>query len=344
MISFESDYTTGAHPEILRRLADTNMAALSGYGSDRFSESAISKIRECCGCPNGQVFFAMGGTQANQLVVSTMLKDYEGVLSADTGHINTHEAGAMEYGGHKVLILPSHVGKMNAEDLSTYLKNFYADGNHEHMVFPGMVYISHPTEYGGLYSKKELTDISLVCRSYHIPLYLDGARLAYGIAATGTDVDLRDIAEISDVFYIGGTKAGALCGEAIVFAKNNMPKHFAALAKQRGALLAKGRLLGIQFDTLFTDNLYYKNGKHAIAQKDKLVSILKKAGFRFYYESPTNQQFVIVENSFLKKLAEKVSVSFWERYDDQNTVVRFATSWSTPDEDISELEAVLKVL
>lgn len=344
MISFENDYTVGAHSEILNRLIETNMEVLSGYGNDCFTESACIKIKESCGCSNAQIYLAVGGTQTNQLVISALLKDYEGVLSADTGHVSVHEAGAIEYSGHKILTLPSQFGKIRGEELEEYLKKYYADENHEHMVFPGMVYISHPTEYGSLYTRKELCIISQICRSYNIPLYIDGARLAYGIASNETDVTLKDIAVLSDVFYIGGTKAGALCGEAIVFTKNNMPKHFTTLAKQRGALLAKGRLLGVQFDTLFTDDLYYKNGRHAIIQKDKMVRILKNAGYRFYYESPTNQQFVIIENNLLKKLKEKVSVSFWETYDENHTVVRFATSWSTMDADILELETILKSL
>ncbi len=344
MISFESDYTTGAHPAILARLTETNMTPLSGYGSDCFTESAIEKIKKAIDCPHAQIYLAVGGTQTNQLVISTMLRDYEGVISAETGHIGTHEAGAIEHSGHKVMTLPSHTGKIDAGELHEYLCNFYADGNHEHMVFPGMVYISHPTEYGSIYSKSELSSISDVCREYKIPLYIDGARLAYGIAGTGADVDLCDIARLADVFYIGGTKVGALCGEAIIFTKNNMPEHFVTLAKQRGALLAKGRVLGVQFDALFTDDLYMKCGRHAILQKDKMVAILKKAGLRFFYESPTNQQFVIIENGMLVKLKEKAAVSFWERYDENHTVVRFATSWSTTDEDLAELEKILTEL
>ncbi len=344
MLSFESDYTTGAHPAILSRLAETNLTPLLGYGGDCFTTDACEKIKSAIGCPNAQIYLAVGGTQTNQLVISAMLRDYEGVVSAETGHVNSHEAGAIEYSGHKVLTLPSHMGKIDAGELRVYLCTFFSDGNREHMVFPGMVYVSHPTEYGSIYSKAELTAISDVCREYGLPLYIDGARLAYGIAGTGADVNLTDIAELSDVFYIGGTKVGALCGEAIVFTKNNMPEHFVTLAKQRGALLAKGRLLGVQFDALFTDGLYLKCGKHAILQKDKLVAILKKARLPFFYESPTNQQFVIVENTYLEKLQKKVAVSFWERYDENHTVVRFATSWSTTDEDLAGLEAVLAEL
>lgn len=341
MISFENDYNTGAHPEILKKMLETNMTQVSGYGTDDFTKSAIEKIKKECDCPDAQIYLAVGGTQTNQVVISTMLSDCEGVVSAATGHVGVHEAGAIEYSGHKVLTIPSHMGKINANELKDFLETFYADDSHEHMVFPGMVYISYPTEYGSLYSKAELTEIADICHKYEMPLYIDGARLGYGLTSSEADVTMADIAKLADVFYIGGTKVGALCGEAIVFTSNNMPKHFVTLAKQRGALLAKGRLLGIQFDTLFTDDLYYKNGKHANEQKDKLVEILKSAGFEFYYESPTNQQFVILENDKLKEIQQKVVVSFWEKYDDTHSVVRFATSWSTTDEDIETLKEIL---
>lgn len=341
MISFESDYTTGAHPEILKKMLEANLESLSGYGSDHYTQNAILKIQNACKCPHAQIFFAVGGTQTNQLVISSLLKSYEGVVTAETGHISTHEAGAIEYSGHKVLTVPSHMGKILVDELKKFLDTFYADDNHEHMVYPGMIYISHPTEYGSLYSKQELEEISALCNIHHIPLYIDGARLSCALTSNETDVTLADIAGLSDVFYIGGTKCGALCGEAIVFTKKNMPKHFITIAKQHGALLAKGRLLGIQFDTLFTDNLYFKNGKHANIQKDKLVKILKDTGLSFFYESPTNQQFVIIENSLLIELEKEIAVSFWEQYDEHHTVVRFATSWSTTDHDLDVLKKVL---
>ncbi len=344
MLSFACDYTAGAHPEILTKLMETNQMPLPGYGEDCFTKSAAAKIQAACDCPDAQVYFTVGGTQANQLVISTLLSDCEGVLAADTGHISTHEAGAIEYSGHKVLTLPSHQGKIQCAELDAFLKSYYADENHSHMVFPGMVYISHPTEYGSLYTKSELYTLSKICRSYHMPLYIDGARLAYALACKETDVTLPDIARLADVFCIGGTKAGALCGEAIVFTKGSMPPRFTALAKQRGALLSKGRLLGVQFDTLFTDGLYFQNGQHALLQKDKMIHILKNAGLSFYYESPTNQQFLLLENTLRKKLEEKVCVGFWEVYDDNHTIVRFATSWSTTDEDLKELEKILQAL
>ena len=338
MISFESDYIAGAHPKILERLAETNMETLVGYGDDKYCQMAEEKIKKACNRPDAKVHFLVGGTQTNQVVISSMLADYEGVIAATSGHISVHEGGAIEFTGHKVLTLQGTNGKLNAQDIDEYVTTFHADGNHEHMVFPGMVYISHPTEYGTLYSKSELTAISNVCKKHNIPLFLDGARLGYGLASKQTDVTLPDIAELCDVFYIGGTKVGALCGEAVVFTHNNMPKHFITKMKQRGALLAKGRLLGIQFDTLFTNNLYMEISRHAIEMAEKLKSLLKGKGYRFYLESPTNQQFIILENQQLKELYKKVCFSFWEKYDDPHTIVRFATSWSTAEEDLYELE------
>ena len=341
MISFESDYIAGAHPKILERLAETNMESLVGYGEDRYCQMAEEKIKKACNRPDAKVHFLVGGTQTNQVVISSMLADYEGVIAATSGHISVHEGGAIEFTGHKVLALEGSDGKLNARDIDDYVTTFHNDGNHEHMVFPGMVYISHPTEYGTLYSKKELTDISNVCRKHNIPLFLDGARLGYGLASRQNDVTLHDIAELCDVFYIGGTKVGALCGEAVVFTHGNTPKHFITKMKQRGALLAKGRLLGIQFDTLFTDNLYMEISRHAIEMAEKLKVLLKEKGYRFYLESPTNQQFIILENKQMSELAKDVCFSFWEKYDDSHTIVRFATSWSTTEDDIRELEKCL---
>lgn len=341
MISFESDYTTGAHPNILKRLTETNYEFLSGYGTDHYCESAREKIRTACECPEADVHLLVGGTQTNALVISAMLHDYEGVIAADTGHVSVHEAGAIEYTGHKVLTLPHHEGKLMAGDLKEYLERFYDDGNHEHMVFPGMVYISYPTENGTIYSREELEQIYDICRQYEIPLFIDGARLGYGLMSSEADMTLADIARLCDVFYIGGTKVGALCGEAVVFTKNNTPKHFTTVIKQHGALLAKGRLLGIQFDTLFTDDLYWELSRHAIGMADKLKSVLREKGYSFAWETPTNQQFVILENNKMKELREKVAFSFWEKYDESHTVVRFATSWSTTEKDIELLKEIL---
>ena len=237
--------------------------------------------------------------------------------------------------------MPEKEGKIQATDLKNLLETFYGDGNHEHMVFPGMVYISHPTEYGTLYSKQELKDLSAVCREYEIPLYMDGARLIYGLASEGTDLTLQDIAQLCDIFYIGGTKAGLLCGEAVVFTGKNMPAHFLTRVKQHGALLAKGRLLGVQFDALFTDDLYLKIGENAITTATVLKNGLKEKNYEFYIDSPTNQIFVVLNNVQMKKLSEQVVFSFWEKKDDSHTVIRFATSWATRMEDVHKLLILL---
>lgn len=340
MISFENDYIQGAHPEILGRLAETNLEPLSGYGSDSYCESARRKIRKACGCENAEVHFLVGGTQTNAVVIDAMLKGYEGVVAADSGHIAVHEAGAVEFTGHKVLTVPGHTGKIDWNELRRYLQGFYQDENHEHMVFPGLVYISHPTEFGTLYTKEELRQISELCRDYEIPLYLDGARLGYGLMSRGTDLSLCDIAEFCDAFYIGGTKVGALCGESVVFPRK-APKHFLTAVKQHGALLAKGRLLGIQFDTLFTDDLYFRISSHAIEMAEKLKKVLREKGLSFAWESPTNQQFVVMEDEKMKQLRENVVFSFWEKADRDHTIVRFATSWGTKEEEIEELKRLL---
>lgn len=342
MLSFECDYNKGAHRKVLERLLETNDEALPGYGNDCYCESAKEKIRKACDCKEAEIFLLAGGTQTNMLVISTMLRPYEGVVAAATGHINVHEAGAIEHSGHKVLEIPGHDGKMNAGELEEYLKRYWADSSHEHMVFPGMVYISHPTEYGTLYTKAELEALSGVCRAYRIPLYLDGARLGYGLMSKNTDVTLPMIARYCDVFYIGGTKVGALCGEAVVFTKQNMPAHFLTMVKQKGGLLAKGRLLGVQFDALFTDDLYYQISRQAIDMAENLKELFRKKGYRFFLDSPTNQQFIILENKEMERLRKEVRFEVWEPYDETHTVVRFATSYATTEEDIENLQNVLE--
>lgn len=341
MVSFASDYIAGAHPAVLDSLVKTNMEALSGYGTDPYCLSAIEKIKKACECPNADVYFVTGGTQANQVVISTVLDNYQGVIAAKTGHISLHEAGAIEYSRHKVIELEGKDGKVIPEVLENYLKTFFADENHEHMVIPGMVYISFPTEYGTLYSKSELETLRGICDRYELSLYMDGARLGYGLASKENDLTLSDIARLTDAFYIGGTKVGALCGEAIVFTHNNAPRHFVTQIKQHGALVAKGRLMGIQFDTLFTNDLYMEIGRYAIEKAEMLKSLFAKKGISFFLESPTNQQFVILDNKKMEELSKKVVFSFWEPYDENSTVVRFATSWSTSDEDLKYLESIL---
>lgn len=352
MISFSSDYTKGAHPAILKRLSETNLEQNPGYGTDDYCKRAADKIREVCSIDGGDVFFLVGGTQTNQTIIDMLLAPYEGVVAAQTGHIAAHEAGAVEFSGHKVITLPSvperetdpskpvlpdSVGKIKAEDLRRCLSDFYGDDNHEHMVFPGAVYISHPTEYGTLYSKAELTAISEICREYEIPLFLDGARLGYGLMSKRTDVTIKDIASLVDVFYAGGTKVGALFGEAVIFPKGVTTKHPVPVIKQHGALLAKGWLLGLQFETLFTDNLYFEISKNAIEMAELLKKALREKGYRFFLDSPTNQQFVIVSNDKLKEFDGKVGYGFWEKFDDSHTVIRFATDWATTKEDIEAL-------
>ena len=341
MLSFQNDYQEGAHEKILARLIETNLEPLSGYGSDLYCESAKKKIQTACDCPEADVWFLTGGTQTNQTIIDTMLEPYEGVVSAETGHVASHEAGAIEYSGHKVLTIPQHEGKIDAAELETFLRKFWEDGNHEHMVFPGMVYISHPTEYGTLYTKVELENLSAICDAYQIPLFLDGARLGYGLAASDTDVTLPDIARCCHVFYIGGTKVGALCGEAVVFTRHNTPKHFLTRIKQHGALLAKGRLLGIQFDTLFTDNLYFEIGKHAIAMAELLKKGLADNDIPLYLNSPTNQQFLLLTDEQAERLKHEVVYSFWEKPDEDHTVIRLVTDWATTEAQVLELVQVI---
>lgn len=341
MLSFTCDYAEGAHPLILKALADSNMEQLPGYGEDVYCRRAKDKIRKACGCPQASVYFLVGGTQTNATVIASMLRNYEGVVSAGTGHINVHEAGAVEYTGHKVLPLPQHQGRIDAKELETYLEAFFADANHEHMIFPGMVYISFPTEYGTIYSRAELTAIHGICQRFGIPLFIDGARLGYGLASEQSDLDLPALASLCDVFYIGGTKVGAFCGEAVVFPKGDAPQHFMTTVKQHGALLAKGRLLGVQFDTLFTDGLYMDISRHAIRMAGRLKEILHAKDIPFYLESPTNQQFVILPNSEVERLRPLVGFDFWEAYDESHTVVRFATSWATPEANLDRLAEIL---
>ena len=341
MISFECDYVLGAHPKILENLIKTNMEFLPGYGNDIYTARAAEKIRNACGRTDADVRFLVGGTQTNRIVIDSMIHNYEGVITAASGHINVHEAGAVEASGHKILTVPGYEGKLKASDVRNLIEGFYADGSHEHMIFPGMLYISHPTEYGTLYTLSELKELSAICHEFNIPLFLDGARLGYGLMSRSTDVRLEDISELCDVFYIGGTKVGALCGEAVVFTHGNAPKHFLTTIKQNGALVAKGRLLGVQFDTLFTDNLYFEISKNAIDRAEELKAIFKERGYKFFIDSPTNQQFVVLSDAKIKNLAEKVRFEIWERYDDTHMVVRFATSWATTAEDIEYLRTIL---
>ncbi len=337
MLYFMSDYTEGAHPGVLQRLTELNMVSLPGYGEDEYCEAAKEKIKKFCGRDDLQIQFLTGGTQTNLLVISTMLRRYEAVIAAETGHINVHEAGAIEYSGHKVLTVPSRNGKVVAEDVAELAERFYDDGTHEHMSFPGMVYISHPTEVGTLYTREELRKLSEVCRKYDMPLYMDGARLGYGLMSPESDLSIKDICELCDVFYIGGTKVGALCGEAVVFTHGNMPRGFTTMTKQQGAMLAKGRLLGMQFDALFTDGLYLEIGRRGIETAMKLKKAFIEKGYELYIDSPTNQQFIILSPEQYERLSKIAAFSIWEKIDSSRIAVRFVTSWATSDEALDEL-------
>ena len=340
-MNFNCDYMEGVHPRIVERLVETNLEQTAGYGNDPYCVSAKKKILEACQCPNGEVHFLVGGTQTNATVIAALLHMYDGVLAAETGHVNVHEAGAIEYTGHKVLTLPQKDGKISAESVENYLKWFYADENHEHMVQPGMVYLTHPTEYGTLYTAEELKAIHGICQRYAIPLYVDGARLGYALAARETDVTLPVLAQNCDIFYIGGTKVGAFCGEAVVIPKKGLIPKFFTTIKQHGALLAKGRLIGIQFDTLFTDGLYQEISAHATRMAEKLKKALMEKGYTMYLDSPTNQQFVLLDNKKKKELLEQVDFDFFENYDSEHTVMRFVTSWATREEDVDRLIEIL---
>ena len=341
MLSFECDYNIGAHPLVLQRLIETNMTPQPGYGEDEYTASAKQKIKAACGREGLDVHFLAGGTQTNRIVIDAMLHPVQGVIAATTGHVAAHEAGAIEASGHKVLTVPGHDGKVWAGEVEALIRAFYKDASYTHMVFPGMVYISHPTEYGTLYTKAELTALSEVCRAYNIPLFVDGARLGYALASRDTDVTLGDLCDLCDVFYIGGTKVGALCGEAVVFTHHNTPAHFFTFIKQNGALLAKGRLIGVQFDTLFTDGLYFKLGQNAILMAERLKEICAGKGYKTYLDSPTNQQFFVLDNDKCAALAQHVRFSEWERPDEQHTVIRLATSWGTTQADLDALAEVL---
>ncbi len=341
MFSFECDYHEGAHQSVLLKLIETNMEQLPGYGEDHYTREAADLIREACGCPDGQVYFFAGGTQTNVTVIDSILRPYDGIISAETGHVNCHEAGGVEYTGHKVLTVPSEDGKIAPEQLRKLLVDFYDDEAWEHMVFPGGVYVSHPTELGTLYTRSELTAIAEICREYKIPLYLDGARMGYGLASDASDLTLKDIAKIVDVFYIGGTKVGALCGEAVVFPRGNAPEHFFTIMKQRGNVFAKGRVVAVQFLALFTDGLYFRLGEQALDMAEELKQVFLERGFRFYVESPTNMQFFVVENELVRKLHEDVGFEVSGKYDETHSILRFCTSWATTREDIRRLAGIL---
>lgn len=341
MLYYLSDYTEGTHPRILERLQETNLISQPGYGEDQFCAAAREKIRAACRKPEADVYFLVGGTQCNAVTIASLLQRWEAVIAADTGHINVHEAGAVEFTGHKVIALPQKGGKLSADTVRDYCAAFYANETRDHMPFPGMVYISQPTELGTLYSKAELEALHTVCGEYGLRLFVDGARLGYGLMSPDCDMTLPELCELCDVFYIGGTKVGALCGEALVFPKGDMPKHMATLVKQQGAMLAKGRLLGVQFDTLFTDDLYFKISRHAIELAMKLKAAFVEKGYPLFADSPTNQQFPILTKAQEEKLRQYAAFETWEPLPDGRRAVRFVTSWATREEDVDALIAVL---
>lgn len=344
--SFESDYNNGCLPEILRRLSETNDEKASGYGFDPYTERAKERIRKACDMTEAEVHFLVGGTQTNATAIDSLLQGCEGVLSVDTGHINVHESGAVEAFGHKVLVLPGIAGgKMAVSQIDDYMRKFLADETYPHMVQPGMVYITLPTELGALYSRKELADIYTVCQQYGLRLYVDGARLGYGLMAEGNDIDLPFLAHHCDAFYIGGTKVGALLGEALVYTNTRAPKYIFTIIKRHGALLAKGRVLGLQFDTLFTDDLYFRVSRHAIDMAQALRRVFAKHGLSLGIDSPTNQQFVILSKEQKQQLAEEIAFEIWEPIPDDRLLCRFVTCWATTEADIAALdEALARIL
>mgnify|MGYP002559518854 CR=1 FL=1 len=341
MKRFESDYLEGAHPDVLRALIETNGEQTPGYGEDPHCEAARALLRERCALPEGEVQFLVGGTQVNRTVIASILRPHQGVVAADTGHIAAHETGAIENSGHKVLTVPNTDGKIAAAQVEELCRAHYADASFEHTVQPGMVYISNPTEFGTVYTRGELEALHAVCKASHLPLFIDGARLGYALTATGNDVTIEDIARLADVFYIGGTKVGAMFGEAVVFTHGNMPKHFVTIVKQHGALLAKGWLLGLQFDTLFTDGLSLSIARHANDAADRIRKVLVERGYTLTFDAPTNQIFVTLDNETSERLQRDVRLGFTEKADDTHTVMRICTSWATTDEQVDELVALL---
>ena len=344
MLYFASDYMEGAHPSILQKLQEQNFCHFPGYGTDPVTQSAASRIRNACHCPEAEIHFLEGGTQTNAVVIRALLRPYQGVLAAETGHVSTHEAGAIEFGGHKVLPLPQSQGKINASDLESFMDAFHADDNHDHMVMPGMVYLSQPTEYGTLYSLPELSAIRRVCDRNRLFLYIDGARLAYALSSPQNDVTLPDLARLCDVFYIGGTKCGALLGEAVVVPKAGTIPHFFTIIKQMGALCAKGFVIAAQFDALFSNDLYLHIGDSAVRLAGRIQTGLSDLGIRLLFPTPTNQVFACLPDSLTARLREHCVLAFMEKADDTHTVMRFCTSWATEEAEVDRLLSMLEAL
>ena len=344
MIYFNSDYLEGAHPSIMKRLMDTNMAQSVGYSEDEYCAAAREKIKAACEAPDADVHFLVGGTQTNTTVIASILRPYQGVIAPTSGHINCHETGAIESTGHKVLALPTDNGKITAQQIEEYYLWHHTSPDFEHIVMPGMVYISYPTEGGTIYSKAELTAIYETCQRCGLPLYIDGARMGYGLMSDECDLTLPELARLCDVFYIGGTKVGALFGEAVVVMNPALKKDFRFFMKQRGGMLAKGRLLGIQFDTLFTDDLYLKISRHAIDMAHQIREIFVSAGYPLLFDSPTNQQYPIMPDSELAEIGKNFGYEYWERVDETHSGVRFCASWATTQENVDALREAVKNL
>ena len=337
MYRFECDYTEGAHPRILDALVKTNREQTVGYGEDAYCETARKIICLACGKEDMNVHFLVGGTQANTTVIASILKPHQAVVCAETGHIAVHESGAVEATGHKVITLPSESGKITAAQVRKCIDGHWSDPTHEHCPQPALVFISHPTETGLMYTKRELTELRRVCDEKHIPLFLDGARLGYALGAAENDVFMADLASLCDVFYIGGTKVGAMFGEAVCICREDLNRDFRYHIKQHGGLLAKGRFLGIQFETLFKDGLYLELGRNAVREAMRIKDAFRSAGCDFLYDSPTNQQFPILNGAVLEELKKNYSFSVWKELPGDKTAVRFATSWATKPEAVDTL-------
>lgn len=344
MIQFQCDYNEGAHPLILQRLTETNMEQTIGYGEDHYCTQARELIKQACENDNIDVHFLVGGTQTNTTIIAHTLRPYQGVLTAATGHINVHETGAIESTGHKVLSIESSDGKLTATQIEEAMQAHLQEDGPEHMVQPGMVYLSFPTEVGTIYTHSELKAISTVCRKYELPLFVDGARLGYGLCSPKCDITFPQLTQLADVFYIGGTKVGTLFGEAVVITNETLKRDFRYSIKRHGGMLAKGRLLGLQFATLFTDNLYMQIAQHAINEAMRIKVALKEAGISFLIDSPTNQQFPIFSNAQLEALGQKYRFSIWQRIDGEHTAVRICTSWGTKSENVDQLIEDIKRL
>ena len=338
MYHFESDYLEGCSPEILEALQASNLEQTPGYGEDPHCAKAAEMIRFVFDCPDADIHFLVGGTQTNATVISSLLRPHQGVLCAESGHINVHESGAVEHGGHKVLALPATDGKISAAQVREALEAHQRDFSREHMVQPGMVYISFPTELGTIYTKQELTDLHAVCREWEIPLFIDGARLGYGLEASGCNVLPKDITRLCDVFYVGGTKQGALFGEAVVFTAPRLAEDFRYLIKQNGGMLAKGRLLGIQFEALMNQGLYFRLARRADRLADRLRAAFRRKGIPLLTENTTNQVFPIFDNTVLDALAAEFGFECWQAADETHTAIRFCTSWATADDAVQAVE------